>query len=154
MEGSVMMVRLQQERNITRKREWPSWVVVPLVLLWGGMMLFTAYRNVQAWRARSAIRELLRGPDSEFVVMVNGQLAPNSGAVLEAIRGVHLRMAHHTHPDHEIPVVIRRKQDVLELTLGQDSALSREYWIFWTREQGNPNRLEIGRIETPVFEGR
>ena len=115
-------------------------------------MLRVAYRNVEAWQARSAIRQLLNGPDGEFVVMVNGRSAPNTSAVLGAIRGVRLRMAHHTHPDHEIPVVIRRKQDVLELTLKRDSGLAREYWVFWTRERDNPNRLEIGRLETSVFD--
>ncbi len=115
-------------------------------------MLRVAYRNVEAWRTRSAIRQLLNAPDDEFVVMVNGRSAPNSGAVLGAIRGVHLQMAHHTHADHEIAVVIRKKQDVLELTLMRDSGLVHEYWVFWTRERGNPNHLEIGRLETSVFD--
>ena len=115
-------------------------------------MLRVAYRNVEAWRARSAIRQLLNAPDDEFVVVVNGRPAPNSGAVLGALREVHLRMAHHTHPDHEIAVVIRGKQDVLELTLGRDSRLVHEYWVFWTREADNPNHLEIGGLETSVFD--
>jgi hypothetical protein len=115
-------------------------------------MLRVAYRNVVAWQARSAIRQLLNAPDDEFVVMVNGRSAPNSSAVLAAIRGVHLRMAHHTHPDHEIPVVIRRNQDALELTLTRDSGLAHEYWVFRTRDGGNANRLEIGRLETSVFD--
>lgn len=115
-------------------------------------MLRVAYRNVEAWRARSEIRQSLNALDAEFVVMVNGRSAANTGAVLGAIRGVHLRMSHHTYPDHEIPVVIRRNQDVLELTLGRDSGLAHEYWVFWTRERGNPNRLEIGRLETSVFD--
>jgi hypothetical protein len=115
-------------------------------------MLRVAYRNMEAWRARSAIRQLLNAPDDEFMVLVNGRPAPNSSAVLGALRGVHLRMAHHTYPDHAIPVVIRGKQDVLELTLSRDSGLAREYWVFWTRERGDPNRLEIGRLETLAFD--
>lgn len=115
-------------------------------------MLRVAYRNVEAWRARSAIRQLLNAPDGEFVVMVNGRSAPNAGAVLSAIRAMHLRMSHHTYSDHEISVVIRRKQDVIELTLGRDSGLAHEYWVFWTREGGNLNRLELGRLETAVFD--
>jgi hypothetical protein len=115
-------------------------------------MLRVAYRNVETWRTRIAIRQLLNAPDDEFVVMVNGRSAPNSSAVLGAISGVHLRMAHHTYPGHAIPVVIRRKQDLLELTLSRDSGLAREYWVFWTRDGGDPNRLEIGRLETSVFD--
>ncbi len=115
-------------------------------------MLRVAYRNVEAWRARSAIRQLLNAPDGEFMVLVNGRSAPNGSAALGAIRGVHLRMAHHTYPEHAIPIVIRRKQDVLELTLSRDSGLVHEYWVFWTREGDNPNRLEIGRLETSVFD--
>ena len=116
-------------------------------------MLRTAYRNVVAWRARTEIRQLLHAPQDEIVVTVNGRPAPNGGAVSGAIAGVHLRMSHHTYPVHEIPVVIRRKQDVLELTLARDSGLPHEYWIFWTKEEGNPNRLEIGRIDSTVFDG-
>jgi hypothetical protein len=115
-------------------------------------MLRVAYCSVEAWRARIAIRQLLDAPDGEFVVMVDGRAAPDSGAVLGAIRGQHLRTSHRPHPDHEIPVVIRRKQDLLQLTLGRDSGLAHEYWVFWTREGGNPNRLEIGRLEISVFD--
>jgi len=127
----------------------------------GGRALSPAYgrdhvarglRNVEAWRARIAIREFLNAPNGEFMVLVNGRPAPDSGAVLGAIRGVHLRMSHHTYPNHEIPIVIRRKQDALELTLSRDSGLAREYWVFWTRDGGDPNRLEIGRLETSVFD--
>lgn len=144
---------MEQENKTPDKGNWQSWAALPLFLLICAMMLLTAYRNVEAWRARSAIRELLHAPDAEYEVMVNRH-SVNSGAVLGAIRSVHLRMSHHTHPDHEIPVVIRRKQDVLELTVARDSGLHHEYWIFWTRDQGNANRLEIGRIETSVFDGQ
>ena len=144
--------KLAQRNEIAKKWQWPPWLVVLFVLSWGSMMLLVAYRNVEAWRARSAIRELLDAPDGEFMVTVNGRPAPNVGTVVGAIRGVRLRMAHHTHADHEIPVVIRRNQRVLELTLGRDSAIPHEYWVFWSREGGNPNRLEIGRIETSVFD--
>jgi hypothetical protein len=127
-------------------------VVALFLLLWGGIMLRVTFRSVRAWRARGEIRQLLKAPDDEFVVMVNGRPAPNSAAVLGAIRGVHLRMAHHTYPNHAIPIVIRRKQDVLEVTLMRDSGLVHEYWVFWTRERGNPNHLEIGRLETSAFD--
>jgi hypothetical protein len=143
---------LERENKILKKSQAPPWVVAIFVLLWGGIMLRVGYRNVEAWQARRAIRQLLDAPDGEFVVMVNGRSAPNSSAVLGAIRGVHLRMAHHTHPDHAIPLMIRRKQDVLELTLRRDSGLTHEYWVFWTLERDNPNRLEIGRLETAAFD--
>jgi hypothetical protein len=145
---------LEHENKTPKKGQWQSWAALPLLLLICAMMLLTAYRNVEAWRTRSAIRELLRAPDAEYQVTVNGQSEPNASPVLGAIRRIHLRMSHHTYPNHEIPVVIRRNHDVLELTLGRDSGLPHEYWIFWTRDKGNPNRLEIGRIETLVFDGR
>lgn len=109
---------------------------------------------MEAWHVRSVILKSLDAPDDEYLVTVNGRPTPNRGAVLGAIRGLHLRAAHHTHPDHEIPVVIRRKQDTLELTLARDSGIANEYWVFWTREMGNPNRLEIGRIETSTIDSQ
>lgn len=124
-----------------------------IILLWCGMMSWVAYRNVEALRTRIAIREILRAPDDEFEVTVNGRPAQDRDAVLQAIRSAHLRMAHHSYPNHEIPVTIRGKRAVLELTLARDSGLTREYWVFWTREKGNPNRLEIGRIESSSFDG-
>jgi hypothetical protein len=145
-------IDLEQESKTLKRSQAPPWVLALFLLLWGGIMLRVAYRSVEAWRARSQIRQSLNAPDDEFVVMVNGRSAPNSSAVLGAIRGVRLRMAHHTHPDHAIPIVIRRNQDVLELTLSRDSGLAHEYWVFWTREGENPNRLEIGRLETSVFD--
>jgi|SRR5271165_5064577 len=126
----------------------------PFLLLLCGVMVFWVYRTVEEGRARTAILELLDAPDDQFAVSVNGQLTQNGRAVLDALRGVHSMSAHHSHPDHKIPVVIRRKQEVLELTLRRDSDFTQEYWIFWTREADNPNRLEIGRINTSVFDSQ
>jgi hypothetical protein len=128
--------------------------MVLLILLWGALMLRWAYRSVEAWHVRSVILKSLDAPDHEYVVTVDGRPTPNRGAVLGAIRGMHLRAAHHTHPGHEIPVVILRKRDALELTLARDSAIANEYWVFWTREMGDPKRLEIGRIETSTFDSQ
>jgi hypothetical protein len=147
-------VNLNQKNEIKRRWQWPWWVMLPLLLFLSGMMLFWAHRSAEAWRARNAILKLLDAPDDQFAVTVNGQPTPNGRAVLQAMRGVHSMMAHHSHPDHKIPIVIRREQEVLELTLGRDSDLGQEYWIFWTREAANPNRLEIGRIRTSVFDGQ
>lgn len=148
------MSDLSQENATPRKVQWPPWLLVPFVLLWCVIMLFIGYRNLVAWRERGAIRAMLHAPDAEFVVKVNGRPVSNSNGVLEAIRGIHLRMAHHTHPEHEIPVEIRSDHGVLELTLARDSALPREYWVFWTGEEGDPNRLEIGSIQTSAFDGQ
>jgi hypothetical protein len=145
---------LEQKNKMAKKWQWPWWVITPLILLWSGIMLFTVYRNVEAWQARNAIREMLDAPDIEFMVLANGRSVPSTGGVLGAIRGVHLQMAHHSHPDQEIPVMIRRDKTVLELTLARDSDDTQEYWVFWTREGRNPNRLEIGRIETSVFDSK
>lgn len=134
------------------KQQLPRWVVTPLAGLWCAIMLFVLYRNIEAWRARIAIQAMLAAPDSEFLLTVNGQSSENPTTVLGAIRRIHFKATKHSHPEHEIAIVIRRKQDVLELTLGRDSGLPHEYWVFWTREAKNANRLEIGRIETSVFD--
>ena len=109
---------------------------------------------IQESRARSTILKVLGAPDSELVVTVNGQLWPRNNAVLAAIRGVHARAAHHSGPDHEIHVVIRGERGELQLTLARDSDVRQEYWVFWTLQEGGPNRLEIGRIETSIFDGQ
>ena len=147
-------MNLDQENGIKKRGQLPSWLMLPFLLIWGGLMLFWAYRSVEEWQARNAVLKFLDAPDDQFAVRVNGGPAPNGRAVLQAMRSAHLRMAHHSHPEHQIPVEIWRKQEVLRLTLGRDSDLTQEYWIFWTREAGNTNRLEIGRIQTSVFDSQ
>ena|SRR5271166_3494453 len=132
---------------MAKKLQFRETFLLLFALVWCGMMAWVAYRNVEAWRARIEIRKILQAPDNEFVVTVNGRQVPYNGAVLRAIRGVHLRMAHHSYPNYEVPVTIQGKRGRLELTLARDSGLKSEYWVFWARDERNPNRLEIGRIE-------
>jgi succinate dehydrogenase flavin-adding protein (antitoxin of CptAB toxin-antitoxin module) len=116
-------------------------------------MLRSAYFNVEAWRARRQIQRILDAPDSEFVVTLNGRSREDSGAVLRAIRSVHLRMSHHTHTGRELRIVIRSKRGLLELTVARDSALPHEYRVFWTRDLPDESGTrEIGRIETAIFD--
>ena len=105
---------------MTAKRQLPWRVETPLVALWCVMMLFVIYRGLEAWRARVDIRTILDGPDNDFLLTVNGHSVANPATVLGAIRDIHSRAAHHSHPEHEIAIVVRRKQAVLELTLGRD----------------------------------
>jgi hypothetical protein len=135
-----------------KEREGSPWVVAAFFLILLLIAGLVGARNVKALRARNAIRQMLDAPDNEFDVKLRDRSAPDAGAVLQAVRGIRLRMSHHSYPAHEITVVIRGKHGPLELTLARDSGLPREYWVFWTREEGHPNRLEIGRIETSVLD--
>ena len=134
------------------KQQLPWWVVTPLTVVCCVMMLFVIYREIEAWRARIDIRAMLDASDSELLLTVDGRSSQNPAAIIEAIRGIHSKAAHHSHPEHEIAIVVRRKQELLELTLGRDSAVPDEYWVFWTREAKSTNRLELGRIETSTFD--
>ena len=129
------------------------WMVGVVAVLACGAILLVGYRHGQEDRARSMVLNVLEAPDSDFVVTVNGRVWPHNNGVLTAIRGVRSRAAHHSAPDHAIYVVIRGKRDDLELTLARDSVVPQEYWVFWTRQDNDLNRLEIGRIETPLFDG-
>jgi hypothetical protein len=135
-----------------KEREGSLWVGGAFFLILFLIFGIVGMRNVRALRARNAIRQVLDVPDNEFEVNLNGQSAPEASAVLNAIRGMRLLMSHHSYPAHEITVVIRGKHGLLELTLARDSGLPKEYWVFWTREEGDPNRLEIGRIETSALD--
>ena len=137
------------------KRRWYDRNLLGLifVLLWASLMLRFAYREIEAYEARNIIRKFLNRPDHEFVVTVRQRIDSADADVLNAMRTIHWSMPHHTYPDHEIPIVIRYNQASLELTLARDSALPNEYWVFWTREEGDPNRLDIGRIKTSLLDG-
>jgi hypothetical protein len=146
---------------VEQKAKFPSrveldlkpWMVGVVAVLACGAILLVGYRHGQEDRARSMVLNVLEAPDSDFVVTVNGRVWPHNNGVLTAIRGVRSRAAHHSAPDHAIYVVIRGKRDDLELTLARDSVVPQEYWVFWTRQDNDLNRLEIGRIETPLFDG-
>jgi hypothetical protein len=138
--------------KMNKGREGSAWVGAAFFLILFLIFGIVGIRNVKALRARNAIRQMLDAPDNEFDVKLSGRSAPDAGAVLQAVRGIRLRMSHHTYPAHEITVVIRGKHGLLELTLARDSGLPKEYWVFWTREEGDPNRLEIGRIETSLLD--
>lgn len=142
----------EQRARMPAKQQLPWWVVTPLIALWCVMMLFVIYQGLEAWRARVEIRAFLDSADGDFILSVNGHSAQNSAAVLKAIRDIHTKAAHHSHPEHEIAIVVQRKQGVLELTLGRDSDLQDEHWVFWTRQVKKTNRLELGRIESSVFD--
>jgi len=86
-------VNLDQENGIKKRGQLPSWLMLPFLLIWGGLMLFWAYRSVEEWQARNAVLKFLDAPDDQFAVRVNGGPAPNGRAVLQAMRSAHLRMA-------------------------------------------------------------
>jgi hypothetical protein len=126
------------------------WLIAVLAC---GAISLVGYRSEQEGRARSTMLKVLEAPNSDLVVTVNGRVWPHNDAVLTALRGVRSRAAHHSGPDHAIHVVIRGRRGDLELTVARDSVVPQEYWVFWTRQDNDLNRLEIGRIETPIFDG-
>jgi hypothetical protein len=142
---------LNQKPNQPHKSPW---LFIPFLLLLLVIFSFVGYRNLEAFRARNQIRQALNAPDSEFAVTVNGRPWPDKTAALSVIRSIHLRLSHHSHPGHEIMVVIKHKDETLNLTLARDSAIPDEYWIFWTSQEGDLNRPEIGRIQTSLFDSQ
>ena len=127
--------------------------MVPVILVVAGAMLFGSYSEVRAWRTRKIIREFLDAPNDQFFVSVNYGAWLSDNAKVQAIRGIHSQEAHHTHTVHNVAVSLRRKESAIELTLKRDSANPQEYWVFWTKDDGTPGRLEIGRIQTSAFNG-
>ena len=119
-----------------------------------GIFLWGQYEIAQEAKARKAILDLLDGPREEFLVTVNGWQTRNADAVLAALRGLHEPSPHHTHTIHDIPVVIQRNARTLELTLGRDSALPQQYWVFCKCGRGSLDQTEVGRMETSVFDGQ
>jgi hypothetical protein len=123
-------------------------------LFWCVIVLRIGYFNLRAWHDRITIRKALNAPDTAFTVLVNGKPAQDSQVVLAAMRTIHLKMSHHTYPTKETSLVILKDGHVLELTLARDSSRQHEYWIFWIREPQHSGLTEIGRIETPIFDGQ
>ncbi len=140
----------QEDLNLKRVQPW--WIGAPALAFMIGMFVWGAHNAAQESKARNAIVDLLNGPREEFVVTVNGWNPPNADAVLTALRGLHKPNPHHTHTIHDISVVIQRNARMLELTLGRDSALPQQYWVFCKCGRGYLDRAEIGRIETTAFD--
>ena len=128
------------------------WLVAGFLLLYCPALILFWFLDAQASKAREEIQRAVEGPDNSFAVTINGRSARDGAALLHAIRGIHSQPPHHSSPGPEIQLVIRGPQSTLALTLARDSKVPREYWAFWTQGASNPNRLEIGRIDTSVLD--
>jgi hypothetical protein len=134
--------------------EWQrlKWLVVPLLLVWCGVGLLVAYRDLKARRARNSIVEFLRASDQSFGITVNGNSWGADKDLLEAVRHIHSEPGHHSHPEHHVFVEVQGTRGKLELLFARDSDNPGEYWVFWAKDVGNESRMEIGRVNTTVLD--
>lgn len=64
-------------------------------------------------------------------VELNGSLFSKPDALLNALRGLHETIGHHSHPTTRYHVLVQTSCGPLALELGRDSDDSNEYWVFY-----------------------
>jgi hypothetical protein len=98
-------------------------------------------------KSRLQLRSLL---DNKIISMtVDGKLLDSikTKELSLALSSITDLDAHHSHPIDTIKIQVISGRDTLNLTLGQDSQFSTEYWVFADKHSVN----EIGRIRTQFF---
>ena len=85
-------------------------------------------------------------------VTVNGSEVNNGAAVIDALRGMHDVVGHHSHPTICYRISIQTSRGPLTLLLRRDSQDSREYWVYYTGFHSTENN-DVGHVFTPVLDG-
>lgn len=85
-------------------------------------------------------------------VTVNGSDVNNGPAVIDAIRGMHDVIGHHSSPTIRYRISIETSRGPLTLLLRRDSQDSREYWVYYTGFHSTQSNA-LGHVFTPIFDG-
>jgi hypothetical protein len=120
--------------------------VMPLALAWVGLSLRSQEKD------RERIRRWLASHPGTYTVQINERNATDSMAIVAALKTIKHVPSHHSYPVELFRIEIISASESLELTLGRDSELPIEYWVFPGRpristEMGN----DIGRITTSTL---
>ena len=106
------------------------------------------------WRVRNDVHRFLAESNGPFVVFVEGTQAPVArvDSLIDVLRSVRPMPAHHSHPTYRVDIrVIDHTGGVLNLELGRDVDVPREYWVFQP-DYATTSNNEVGRIVTPLFD--
>lgn len=120
-------------------------VIVPLVSV-------SVYVGTVKESDREAVVQSLRSIPSGSIVLVDDHLAKDSEAILAALKSVRPVGAHHSHPTEMLWIEIQTQTGSTVLSLGRDSQLPQEYWVFSSPLFEASSGNGIGRIETSTLD--
>ena len=89
--------------------------------------------------------------DKEYSIQINNKTVQNPKKFLNELTKMSFIPAHHSYPIKKFKFKIKDKDGELELSIGQDSQIKNEYWIFYPKYR-HTGANELGRIRTNIFE--
>jgi hypothetical protein len=131
---------------------WTKYPIKSTLFFVVPFVLFLAINAIIASVVRSQVLDFLESLPAQREVIINGQPAPNTEAILSALKTLAPRAAHHSGPTSTILIEVRANGNLLNLRLGRDSRDAHEYWVFSPSYSG-ATQDEIGRISTPMLDG-
>lgn len=131
--------------QVGRRRFFASILVFPGII--GGIFAVSAFIK---HAALEEIRPTLFANVER--VTVNGSDVNNGPAVIDAIRGMHDVIGHHSSPTSCYRISIQTSRGPLTLLLRRDSQDSREYWVYYAGFHSTQSNA-LGHVFTPIFDG-
>jgi hypothetical protein len=98
-------------------------------------------------KSRIQLKGILVNKNTSIVVGEKLLDSNKTKEMSEALKSISDIEAHHSHPIDTLLIQIVYQRDTFNLTLGQDSEIPTEYWVFADKYCVN----NIGRIRTPFF---
>jgi hypothetical protein len=143
-------VRYESIRRVAGRPSRPFPVISLSVCLGSFFFLFLIV-DIMASQVRSEVTNFVREANGAQVT-INREVVADPASVLGALRLILGDTPRHSFPKTALHIVIRRKNDTLELDLARDSERPREYWVFYPAGQTIRAGSEIGRIESGAFD--
>jgi hypothetical protein len=117
---------------------------IPIIMIF--ILSFTVKKIV-----RHEVKTWLENVSDDAIVSINDEVIRKPQTVIDELRKLAVRPAHHSHATKRIRVAITDNDQGLVIDLGRDSQLPQEYWVFYLGYR-HTKVNEIGRITTSLFE--
>lgn len=115
------------------------------------ILLVFLVSSIMTNAVRSDALRFLSAAARDATVAIDGNSVPNAPEIISELQKLSTYVAHHSHPERVIQIVVAYNGNTLRLNLGRDSGRPNEYWVFYPRYR-HTSANEIGRITTNVFD--
>jgi hypothetical protein len=110
-----------------------------------------ALSSIMTNTVRSDVLQFLSGVGDDVVMRIEDEIVSDPRPIIAELRRVTTYLAHHSHPEKTIHLVIESKGATLSINLRRDSDRPQEYWVFYPHYK-HTSMNEIGRITSSVFD--
>jgi hypothetical protein len=108
--------------------------------------------GVSTFVAGAQLAEFLASSSDKCTVFVDGQTSPNPKEIVQVLKDMTDRPAHHSSPTRRLRVDISDPPRHIVLSLARDSDDPQEYWVFAPSRSRLSFNKDIGHIKTALFD--